>query len=65
MLFSTQTLTAASPRDDPQEVVSYCELHFWAMLNALALNMEKEKWIATGMQVELVSMIKFIFAYEN
>jgi hypothetical protein len=44
---------------DPQEVVSYCESRFRAILNALqAADGDKERWIEDGLKKELVSKIQ-------
>jgi hypothetical protein len=41
--------------EDPQEVVSYCESRFRAMLNAFQdADDEKQGWISTGLNAEMV-----------
>jgi hypothetical protein len=43
---------------DPQEVVSYCESRFRAILNALqTADGDRERWIEDGLKTELVSKI--------
>jgi hypothetical protein len=43
-------------KEDPQDVVFYCESRFRAMLNALEhADEEKKDWILDGIRAEIVS----------